>query len=350
MRNSASVQGLSRARFWRRRPVDTRPARGQNAALMRVKVNYHARCFDGLSSASLFTRFYQQCVNPEAKFSYAGLTHRPGNAFPQSAFEGDVNAVVDFRYHRDPRLTWWFDHHVSTFESPADEAHFRADRSGRKFFNPLAHSCTKFLAEMTAERYGFDIGPYAELVHWAEIIDGALFPDAETAVALREPALRLMTVIEGSSDRDLEIRLLADLTSRPLAEIAGDSYVTGPLEPLLAAHRRSIETIRERAREEGGVVSFDIADQGREGFNKFIPYALFPGSRYVVAVSHSAARSKVSVGSNPWSPVPRTHNLAQICERYGGGGHPVVAAISLPPGDLERARQTAREIAKILQA
>lgn len=316
---------------------------------MRVKVNYHGRCFDGLSSASLFTRFYTECVSAEATFAYAGLSHRPGNAFPASAFDGDVNAVVDFRYHRDPRLTWWFDHHVSAFETPDDEAHFRADRNGRKFFDPRARSCAKFLAEAAAEHFGFSTEPYAELIHWADVIDGAQFPDAETAVSLREPALRLMTLIEGSADRELEVRILRDLTVRPLAEIAADEYVSRPLAPLLEAHQRSIEAIRARARVEDGVVTFDIADLGREGFNKFIPYALFPESRYVVAVSHSASRSKVSVGSNPWSPHARTHNLAEICERYGGGGHPVVAAISLPPGDLERARQIAREIAQTLR-
>jgi hypothetical protein len=316
---------------------------------MRVKVNYHGRCFDGLSSASLFTRFYEQTYDRAAEFTYSGLTHRPGNVFPPGVFDGDVNAVVDFRYHRDPRLTWWFDHHVSAFESPADEEHFRSDRSGRKFFNPKARSCTKFLAEVTAETFGFDTKPFAELIHWADIIDGAQFSDPETAVSLRDPALRIMTLVEGNSDEGLELRILRDLTSRPLAEIAADRYIVEPLTPLLESHARSIDAVRERAREENGVVFFDVSDLGREGFNKFIPYALFPKARYVVSVSHSTARSKVSVGSNPWSPLPRTHNLAQICERYGGGGHPVVAAISLPPDDLERARRAAREIVEILK-
>jgi hypothetical protein len=316
---------------------------------MRVKVNHHGRCFDGLSSASLFTRFYRAHVNPDATFAYGGLAHRPGNAFPANAFDGDVNAVLDFRYSRDPRLTWWIDHHVSAFDSPDDEAHFRADRSGRKFFDPRARSCAKLLADVLRERHGFETGPYADLIHWADIIDGAQFPDARTAVALEAPALRIMTLVESNADRALEQKLLEDLTSRPLAEIARDPYVAGPLAPLLRAHERNVEEIRRRSREEDGVVTFDIADLGREGFNKFIPYALFPESRYVVAVSHSPTRAKVSVGSNPWGPRARTHNLAQICERYGGGGHPVVAAISLPPGDLERARQAAREIAAILR-
>ncbi len=57
-----------------------------------------------------------------------------------------------------------------------------------------------------------------------------------------------------------------------------------------------------------------------------------------------ASRAKISIGANPWSKVPRTHEINKICERYGGGGHPVVGAISIPRGELPRAREIAREI------
>jgi nanoRNase/pAp phosphatase (c-di-AMP/oligoRNAs hydrolase) len=67
-----------------------------------------------------------------------------------------------------------------------------------------------------------------------------------------------------------------------------------------------------------------------------------------VGVSLSATRSKVSVGSNPWLPRGRA-NIAQICERYGGGGHPVVGAVSLKPAELPRAREIAGEIADELR-
>jgi nanoRNase/pAp phosphatase (c-di-AMP/oligoRNAs hydrolase) len=37
-------------------------------------------------------------------------------------------------------------------------------------------------------------------------------------------------------------------------------------------------------------------------------------------------------------------NLAAICERYGGGGHARVGAISFPPDQEEKARVAAAEI------
>src|SRR2546422_2588410 len=34
--------------------------------------------------------------------------------FRSSFFDGDVNAIVDFKYSPDPRLTWWFEDRKST--------------------------------------------------------------------------------------------------------------------------------------------------------------------------------------------------------------------------------------------
>ena len=59
---------------------------------------------------------------------------------------------------------------------------------------------------------------------------------------------------------------------------------------------------------------------------------------------------KVSVGSNPWAPSEPTVNLAKVCERYGGGGHARVGAISFGVTEEEAARKAAREIVEDLRA
>ena len=105
-----------------------------------------------------------------------------------------------------------------------------------------------------------------------------------------------------------------------------------------------MEVIRKRGELKEGVLFFDLADLDAEGYNKFVPYYLFPKAVYSVAISHSRERTKIAVGSNPWNPTPKDANLAEICERFGGGGHAKVAAISLPAGDLEPARRIAAEI------
>ena len=50
------------------------------------------------------------------------------------------------------------------------------------------------------ERFGFDPAPVADLVHWTDIIDGALYADAATAVEMKEPAMKLTMVIESAQD------------------------------------------------------------------------------------------------------------------------------------------------------
>ncbi len=111
---------------------------------MRVKVFYHDKCFDGACSASLFTRFHRECIAKDATYEYHGLVHRAGALFDESEFTGDENAIVDFKYSASPRITWWFDHHLSAFLTPADHENFLACQKdpvcgSRKFFDPNVH-------------------------------------------------------------------------------------------------------------------------------------------------------------------------------------------------------------------
>jgi hypothetical protein len=310
---------------------------------MRLRLLYHGHCFDGVASAAVFTRFYLSRVRPGADVSYAPLLHTAGALFDGGMFDGDENAIVDFKYSPSERLTWWFDHHQSAFLSPEDEAHFRADTSGRKFWDAESKSCTEFIARVAGERFGFRDASLDTLVHWAHVIDGAFYESAAQPVELKEPALQLMQVIENVDDAFIEW-VIRELTTRTLEEVATGEEVQRRFRPLLARHRETLDTVRRKAEYERGAVTFDLVDEGLEGFNKFIPYYVRPETTYSVAVTRGAYRSKISVGSNPFSPRPRRHNIATICERYGGGGHAVVGAVSFKPEEVERARTVAREI------
>jgi hypothetical protein len=241
-------------------------------------------------------------------------------------------------------LTWWFDHHESAFLTREDEAHFRADKSGKKFLDPTRKSCTEFIADVAHERFGFNPEPIESLVHWAHIIDGALYESPAQCVELKEPALQLMQVIEADPDDAFIEQIIRDLTKRSLAEVATSAEVQRRFQPILQQHLETLETVRRKAKFADGVVQFDLVDEGYEGFNKFIPYYLYPETTYSVALTRGPQRTKISVGSNPWAPKPRRHNIAKICERYGGGGHAVVGAISFKPEEVEEARRAVREI------
>jgi len=317
---------------------------------MKLRLLYHGHCFDGVASAATFTRFYRERIHPDAEVDYSGLLHRPGNLFDLSLFDGDENAIVDFKYAASEKLTWWFDHHESAFLTPADEAHFRADNSGQKFLDPTRKSCTEFIAEVARTHFGFNDEPLRDLIHWAHIIDGALYESAAQCVELKEPALQLMQVIEADPDDAFIEQTIRELVVKPLDEVATSAEVQRRFQPILKQHLETLEAVRRKAVSANDVVHFDLVDEGYEGFNKFIPYYLYPETTYTVALTRGSQRTKISVGSNPWAPRPRTHNIAKICERYGGGGHAVVGAISLKPEEVEKARTIMKEIVSELSS
>src|SRR6201988_1304418 len=311
---------------------------------MNLRILYHGHCFDGVASAATFTRFYRERIHPEAEVKYKGLLHRPGNLFDLAMFDSDENAIVDFKYTASEKLTWWFDHHESAFLTPEDEAHFRADKSGRKFLDPTRKSCTEFIADVTHERFGFNTEPIKSLVHWAHIIDGALYESPAQCVELKEPALQLMQVIEADPDDAFIEQIIRDLTVHSLEDVATSAEVQRRFQPILRQHLETLEVVRKKAKSANGVVQFDLIDEGYEGFNKFIPYYLHPEATYSVALTRGSQRTKISLGSNPWAPVPRTHNIAKICERYGCGCHAVGGAVSFKPGEVAEPRAAVQEI------
>ena len=317
---------------------------------MRVRVFYHDKCFDGASSAALFSRFYRERIRNGVEFVYTGLLHRAGALFNEADFDGDENAIVDFKYSSSPKITWWFDHHESAFLTPGDAAHFEQDQSNRKFYDPDFKSCTSFIAMIAEQRFGFDTNPVAELVHWTDIVDGAMYDDARSAVEMKAPAMKLTMAIEAAPDPTFVRRLIPLLTEKPLAAVLEEPFVAEILPPLLARHERSIGILRERTEEKDGTIFFDITDHDLEGYNKFIPYYLHPNSIYSVGLSKSSFRVKISVGSNPWAPIEPRVNLARVCERYGGGGHARVGAISFDVSRTDDALKASQEIVEELRA
>jgi len=317
---------------------------------LKVRVFYHDKCFDGASSAALFSRFFRERIRNDVEFVFSGLLHRAGSLFDENNFDGDENAIVDFKYSSSPKITWWFDHHQSAFLTPADAAHFEQDQSNRKFYDPDFRSCASFIAMIAEQRFGFDPRPVADLIHWTDIVDGAMYLDAKAAVEMKAPAMKLTMVIESAQDYSFVPRLIPLLVSKPLGEILNEPFVVPLLPPLLERHQRSIAILQQRIESKSGTLFFDITDQDLEGYNKFIPYYLHPESIYSVGLSKSSFRVKVSVGSNPWAPSEPVVNLAKICERYGGGGHARVGAISFNVTQQDAARKAAVEIVEELRA
>lgn len=313
---------------------------------MDVLVAHHGYCFDGAASAAIFSRFLRetQPALAEARFHFRGLLYEPNAPPPgDKLMVGAINAILDYRYTQSPYLDWYFDHHVSAFQEPGSELHFRSDTSGRKFHDGTYGSCTKFIVDVARARYGWTAPDLDELVAWSDVIDAARFTDADQASSFEPAAMKLAAVVQEQGDDSTLAWMIPQLGATSLADLAAHPDVQRRLEPIKARHEALSRRMEQAGEQRGAVAYFDLSDAPLDTVAKFVGYKLFPTATYSVVLSRTPKRVKISVGFNPWSKHPRRHDIAKLCERHGGGGHPVVGAISLPPGELARGKAILEE-------
>ena len=321
--------------------------------MKRVHVATHGHCFDGLCSAVVFTRLHEHLRGEGWAYDIDPRGYGPGeNGVPESELRGDENAILDYRYTASTKLDYYFDHHVSAFATPADRTDFEArSATGASMFHDGTYgSATQFIVDTAYSKYGCLMPELSDLVHWSDIIDRAAFADPREAVARETPPLRLMTIVERQGNAELYAELVPLLRTQSIEQVLERPSIAARLNPLLATHQAGVAALRVVARDMGGVVFADLSEGSVENAPKFVTYADYPKSAYSVVLTRSPKKLKISVGYNPWSGIPRTHNIAAYCEAHGGGGHPVVGAISLPATDIERAREICAALVRTLSS
>jgi len=314
---------------------------------LRRVIAYHGRCFDGAFSAALMNDLSERVDGAATEVEFRPLAHQKGAGIDPGLLDGDVNAVVDFKYSTSPALTWWFDHHKSAFIDDAHRAHFDGDGGERRFFEPGYSSCAKLIFDVARDRFGIELECFAGVLEWADMIDSARFASAAQAVELEHPALKLMTYIEGSSHDEVNA-LIPRFGRESLDQLVNSEPVRSGFAGLHTEHQAMVELFRARAEIQGPVMFADLTQKPLDGFNKFIGFYLFPQVVYSVVVTDGPSRSKVSVGSSPWRTEDRRHDIAALCEPHGGGGHAAVGAVTLAPGHPEEARRVAKQIVEQL--
>lgn len=319
-----------------------------------ILVATHGHCFDGLSSAAIFTRLLRALSPGTAlSFRYRSCGYGPGmQQIPEAWLDGDENAILDFRYTPSKRLSWYFDHHITGFASDAErDATLKnaappaePDARPQVHYDPTSGSCAKLIAEVASKQLGVDMSALATLVSWADVIDTARFPSAQAATDPNEPVLQLAGVIEHHGDGPFLQTYAPRLSETDLYEVAKSPEIQALWAPIRAARENIVRRVEKGAEVRGPVVLVDLTDGPLEVAAKFVTYALYPKCAYSVMLTRGKQHYKVSVGHNPWSGTPRTHDIASICKRYDGGGHPAVGACSFPLNAADRAKEAVRTI------
>ena len=316
-----------------------------------VVVATHGHCFDGMASAALFTHLVRALSDGQPlTFRYRSCGYGPTmGAMPDGWLDGDDNAILDFRYTPSKRLTWYFDHHITAFASPEEhDTAVSGQTSARVFYDATYGSCTKLIADVAEREFGVSTASLADLVGWADTIDSARFASAEAAIRRDLPVMQLASVVEHHGDSPFLEKIVPQLLTRSLEELATSDHVQAEWRPLAAAHAAFVDRVREVTKLIGTVAFADLSAAPLEAAGKFVTYALYPDCVYSVMVSRGKQQLKVSVGYNPWCGKRRQHDIAAICRRHGGGGHPAVGAFSLPPNQLDQAREAAEAIVREL--
>jgi len=304
----------------------------------------HGHCFDGLCSAAAFARLLEHVEGKKLAIRFQAAMYGPDqNGVPEPKLAGPINAILDYRFTRSDRLTWYFDHHRTAFGTLEDREAYDA-RGDRKWFLDAARpSCTGLIASIAEEQFGLPVEPIAEMVKYADMIDAANFPSAAWAVESVDPVMRMATVVEHSGDSAFIARMVPRLLSEPLLEIASSEPIQKAYEPLGHRLKNFVDKVRAHGTVKDKVVFIDLAGETVEIASKFAPYALFPEIAYSIVLTRYAGRCKISVGYNPWSAHARTHDISAICKKHGGGGHAVVGAVTIGD-DVKKARAIAQEI------
>ena len=142
----------------------------------------------------------------------------------------------------------------------------------------------RFICAVACERLGFRAPDLDDLVNWSLIIDGAQYPDARTAVELGAPAMKLTLVIEAAKGSDIVQKIIGWMQRRQLSEIIAEPEIRRSTSRSTSATWNQSTSSRTARAQTTAWCSSTWPGYDMEGYNKFIPYYLFPDC-YTVSVS-----------------------------------------------------------------
>ena len=323
--------------------------------MKKINIYFHGRCFDGVLSASFFTMFYKDRFE-NVEFSYYPMIHKPGFNF-DSLMQGEniENIVLDLPYPGSEKVSWWFDHHQSSFKSNEIRKEYEKNNNNKNlYWDPKAYSNTNFMVKILQNKFDFKIPQNQQkMLEWADIIDGARFDSSDIPSELMETAPAFAALLEYDDTPDLEQKLIEEISDgKNCEDLSKEVFWSRKLNKIRQKNWDMIEDVKKLISVTNEVAFIDLRSLSVSGYNKFIPYYLKPQIHYAVTLLELPQKVKISVSANPWSDFARSSegaDIGSLCERYGGGGHYSVGAVSFKPDtDENKINDTVSEILKVL--
>jgi len=297
---------------------------------------YHHDDLDGRASAAILTAFFRSRGDKVAQYIPVDF-HMEKKWGTMKLSRPSV--VVDFLYR--PGLALYFDHHITSFRNYPHANTKRLPKG--HFWDPHAPSCAGFVLTTLVKRFGFKPPlHFKELAKWVDIVDAARFVSARQAIALKEPALQLMSFIDWEVKQEKKLSWLVDAMSRfPLVRIAKDARVMRVMKRVYKERDKALVFYKTHAQMFGKVVFIDLSHVHLLDA-RFALYILAPRASYNVILKKFKGAYKLSVGTNPWRKPKHPVNIGKILTTYGGGGHKAAGGLTVP--SIKEKEQIIREI------
>ncbi len=286
-----------------------------------------------------------------AEINYRTCIYGPEPApFGPQFLDGNINAILDYRFYAGPELSWYFDHHATAFSGSEEEEIFKSRvDSGRYYFDPKSASCAGLIGRVITERFHIPLGHLESLVRFADIVDSAQYQSAGAALDRSTAKAKFLAVVEHNGNDAFFENMVGKLLEFPLQKVVELPEITQAYAVIAREQQDFLDHVRKCTEDRGAVVMTDITDREHNTFAKFASYLLYPQSTYSVLLGRIPGALKISLGFNPWGPNARQHDLGSICRRFGGGGHLVVGGVAFAPDDIGNAKAVASEIVRILE-
>jgi oligoribonuclease NrnB/cAMP/cGMP phosphodiesterase (DHH superfamily) len=304
--------------------------------------------FDGIASASLLLNFFSSRLDNVVSFTPLNYTPDLKDNWLHYNLKKPF-VIIDFRYH--PNADWWFDHHPTTFFFHEWKENFVNDNQHN--FNPEAKSCFGQILNFLKNKHGFTAPVQLnDFEKQADIIDSAGFEKPEDATRF-ESTQELVYLLVDNLYR-LEVKTNRDAQMEVIRALA-----FGDIKKLVEVdYKEEIEYLKNRVKNSFNLyknnvkiiecVGFLDATNFDMAYKSFIGYTLYPELKYTVSISKENVSYHVHVGWNQWFRGENKINIANLMNKYGGGGHDGVGGLEAET--YAGALKIAEEIVEYLNA
>jgi oligoribonuclease NrnB/cAMP/cGMP phosphodiesterase (DHH superfamily) len=327
-----------------------------------MRIYYHGD-FDGIASAIIFSDFFiNHLKRTDICWQYMSY-YQSNEVWAVTPLDGTDNAVLDFPFNLN--ADWWFDHHHTSLGSHSlefvknhkskpyiTESHSQRiywDFDKKEFYSQEeeldsieysqgkhwkyvnnAPSVAQVISEYLEEKFSYKSELMSPILKWANIIDAAQYESVEQANDLSVPFVKINSLMEYRPKKEIDLNKIIRLAldGLPIEEIVarnGISQFVTKMDELYKNFRKIFENNYEIYKD---VITCIVTQQSDSyAFARYYSYLLKKDIKYHVVMLYQKESVAIRVGTNPFIKIQNPKNVAEILQKYGGGGHAGVGAV-----------------------